>query len=293
MTSPHLILLDCHWWEVVCKLKEGLENVIKAGFEVLFGAFYTAITFVVTEAVKLILKTVGTIWLKVETPGIEGGGRSGPTIDFMQGRVMWLALLVATASVVIAGIKMAWTMRGDEMMPMLKSLLTFMIATVFGIVLVNILVQIGNDFSDWVVRDPGGGKTFEERIDAAMDADIPGKLIFVLTVGVGAIVTSIIQIGLMIVRNGMLVVLVGVLPLAAAATNTEMGQAWFRKLVGWLVAFIAYKPVAALIFAASLRMMGDGSDAGWKSATTGVAMMVMSVIALPALIKFVTPRAGG
>ncbi len=293
MRSPHLILLDCHWWEVICKLKEGLENVIKAGFDLLFGVFYEIITWLVVQAVKFIMKTVGTIWLDVPTPGIEGGGGSRPTVDFMQGRVMWLALLVATMSVVIAGIKMAWTMRGDELMPMMKSLMTFMVATLFGIAFVNILVQIGNEFSDWVIRDPGGGMSFDERIDAAMDADIPGKLIFALTIGVGAIVTSIVQIGLMIVRNGMLVILVGVLPLAAAATNSEMGQMWFRKLVGWLVAFIMYKPAAALIFAASLRMMGGGEGADWKSATTGVGMMVMSVIALPALIKFVSPRGGG
>jgi hypothetical protein len=36
-----------------------------------------------------------------------------------------------------------------------------------------------------------------------------------------------------------------------------------------------------------------GSSAGWKEASTGVAMMVMAVIALPALLRFVSPNTGG
>jgi hypothetical protein len=36
-----------------------------------------------------------------------------------------------------------------------------------------------------------------------------------------------------------------------------------------------------------------GSSSGWKEASTGVAMMVMAVIALPALLRFVSPNTGG
>ena len=59
----------------------------------------------------------------------------------------------------------------------------------------------------------------------------------------------------MIVRYGMLVLLVGVLPLTAAATNTEMGMMWFKRALGWLGGFILYKPVAALIYATAIKLM--------------------------------------
>jgi hypothetical protein len=114
-----------------------------------------------------------------------------------------------------------------------------------------------------------------------------------LLLGFALIVSSIIQIGLMFVRNGMLILLIGVLPLAAAATNTEMGKIWFRKLIGWLLAFVAYKPVAALIYAAGFRLFTDqsGGVAGMIRVTTGVTMLVMAVVAMPALIRFVAPKA--
>jgi hypothetical protein len=96
----------------------------------------------------------------------------------------------------------------------------------------------------------------------------------------------------MIVRYGMLVLLVGVLPLTAAATNTEVGMAWFKRAVSWLAAFILYKPLAALIYATAIRLVGTPAiapDANLK-VVTGVTMMLMAVVALPALLRFVSPK---
>jgi hypothetical protein len=288
-----LLISLCSWWNIACKIGEKLNDAFAFVMKGIFTIFYDVITELVTIAVKFIVKTVGMMWLDVPNPNIgDAAGNANPAVDFMQGRIMYLAVVCATISVIIAGMRMAWTQRGETLMPMFKSLLTFLVATLLGVALISVLIDITNDFSAWVVRDPGGGMTFNQRIDKAFDADFPGKLLFVLTVGIAAIVTSIVQIGLMFVRNGMLVLLVGVLPLAAAATETELGKAWFRKICGWIAAFLAYKPVAALIYGASLRMMGT-DDGNWATAATGVAMMLMSVIAMPALIKFVAPATGG
>ena len=52
----------------------------------------------------------------------------------------------------------------------------------------------------------------------------------------------------------MLILLLGVLPIAAAATNTEMGRGWFKQIIAWLLAFILYKPVAAIVYATAIRL---------------------------------------
>ncbi|MGC5301772.1 hypothetical protein, partial [Escherichia coli] len=62
--------------------------------------------------------------------------------------------------------------------------------------------------------------------------------LLIIILGLIAILATAFQIVLMIARGGMLVILTGILPLSAAATNTEMGKGWFKKNVGWLVAFI-------------------------------------------------------
>ena len=50
-----------------------------------------------------------------------------------------------------------------------------------------------------------------------------------IVLGIIAFLATVIQIMLMLVRGGMLVLLVGTLPLVAAFSNTEMGLQWFRK----------------------------------------------------------------
>jgi hypothetical protein len=60
----------------------------------------------------------------------------------------------------------------------------------------------------------------------------------VIVLGLIASLAAFVQIVLMVARSGMLVILAGILPISAAATNTEMGKGWFRKCVGWLVAFL-------------------------------------------------------
>ena len=61
----------------------------------------------------------------------------------------------------------------------------------------------------------------------------------------------------MVVRSGMLVILAGILPTTAAFTNTEMGRQWFQKAVGWTIAFILYKPAAAIVYSVAFLLMGS------------------------------------
>ena len=70
-----------------------------------------------------------------------------------------------------------------------------------------------------------------------------------IVLGIVAFLATVIQIMLMLVRGGMLVLLVGTLPLVAAFSNTEMGMQWFRKASAWLMAFALYKPAAAVVYA--------------------------------------------
>ncbi|MEK8229335.1 hypothetical protein NKG05_30670 [Oerskovia sp. M15] len=93
--------------------------------------------------------------------------------------------------------------------------------------------------------------------------------------------------------RGMLVILTGILPLSASFTNTEMGKNWFRKCVSWLVAFILYKPAAAIVYAAAFQLVGQGSfeddGSGLLAVLTGLMLMTIALFAMPALMRFVTP----
>jgi hypothetical protein len=114
-----------------------------------------------------------------------------------------------------------------------------------------------------------------------------------IVLGLIGLLASLVQVVLMVVRSGMLVILAGILPTTAAFTNTEMGKQWFQKAVGWTIAFILYKPAAAIVYSVAFLLMGngDGKDVLIRS-ITGFTLMVVALFALPALMRFVTPMVG-
>jgi type IV secretory pathway TrbL component len=101
----------------------------------------------------------------------------------------------------------------------------------------------------------------------------------------------------MFLRSAMIVILIGVLPVIAAGTATEDGMQRYKRAAGWLFAAIIYKPIAAVIYSIGfLLLRGDteptGIDAvakGLYSVTLALVVIVMALVALPALIKFVAP----
>jgi uncharacterized membrane protein HdeD (DUF308 family) len=102
--------------------------------------------------------------------------------------------------------------------------------------------------------------------------------LLIIILGLIAILAAAFQIVLMVARGGMLVILAGILPLSASFTNTEMGKSWFKKCIAWLVAFILYKPAAAIVYAAAFQLVGtdvfsdDGT--GLLAVLTGLMLMV-------------------
>jgi len=116
-------------------------------------------------------------------------------------------------------------------------------------------------------------------------------LMLTIVLGLFAVVGALIQVMLMYFRTAILVLLVGVWPMASAATNTEWGRNWNRKVVGWIGAFLLYKPAAATVYAASAILLSKSQ--GISGVLSAVALLILGVVALPALIRLCTPEAGG
>src|SRR5207248_9543444 len=120
---------------------------------------------------------------------------------------------------------------------------------------------------------------------AGLAGTVPTAFIAIV-LGILAFLAPLIQIMLMLVRGGMLVLLIGTLPLIAAFSNTEMGLQWFRKASAWLIAFALYKPAAAVVYAVAFDLAGQP---GALALLDGVMMLVLAILALPALLRFVVP----
>ena len=228
-----------------------------------------------------------------------------PTVAFIQNSLWWYMIAVAVVGVIFGAVRMAWEQRAEPGKDLVKSLMTLVVVSGAGLTAVSLLVAAGDSFSVWLLNGSLGCDIADTN-GTCFGGNMAGLLalttnpatgglgaILIIVLGLLAILGSVVQILLMIVRAGMLVVLAGVLPVSAAATNTETGRNMFRKTVGWLLAFILYKPAAAIVYATAFKLSGtsifkdDGS--GLISVIVGLTLMAVALVALPALMSLIVP----
>ena len=93
-------------------------------------------------------------------------------------------------------------------------------------------------------------------------------------------------------RAGMLPVLVALAGVFSVMSYTQAGDSSFKKVLGWLATFLAYKPAAALFMATGSAIMvtaGMGDD----SATITVFLQIGVIAMLPLLVRWIVPAAQG
>ena len=233
-------------------------------------------------------------------------GGSSSTVGFLQNSLWYYVGGLAVLSVIIGGIRMAWEQRAQPGKDVIQSLITLVVVSGAGLAVITLAVTAADAFSVWVlngatdcdVSAAGASQCFGTNIATmvALTSTSPIGLIGILVLGTIALLMTYVQVALMVVRGGLLVILAGVLPLTASFTNTQMGKQWFGKIIGWTLAFILYKPAAALIYAAAFSLTGTDAfqkdGGGIWSILTGLALMLMALIALPALLRFVAPMTG-
>ena len=268
---------------------------VKQGCDVLGGAVSDAAGGVFDAAVGKIadgfakaIQLVVTFWTGVKVPGLSAG--SGP-VGELRADTAWLTAFIAVVSVLVCAARLALTRSSRPAGEAFKGLLILVVTSGCGVAAVNALVVFGDSYSGWVLDRSTGGQLGERLAKFAVLSSIsgvgPGLLLIVALLGIMA---SIAQLGLMLVRVGVVTIFAGLLPLAAAGTSTQTGMDYFKRMTSWLLAFVLYKPAAATVYASAFLMIGDGKDA--TSVLAGLFMLVLAIVALPALLRLITPMVG-
>ena len=250
----------------------------------------------ILEGMSQMVTTLSTFWVDMPTVNLASadGTTASPVVSMVNSELVPWTLALAVLAVIVGGIRMIWEQRGAPLKDLLRSLMTLTLVSGIGLGVISILVIAADAFSVAIINRSTDGKGFAEAMNVLVMTNQTGIGVFVLIVlGLVGLIASLVQIVLMVVRSGMLVILAGILPTTAAFTNTEMGRQWFQKAVGWTIAFILYKPAAAIVYSVAFLLMGNtqGKDALIGS-ITGFTLMIVALFALPALMRFVTPMVG-
>ncbi|MFJ8335302.1 hypothetical protein [Streptomyces sp. NPDC094437] len=252
------------------------------------------------KAASTTVKALGSAWMDLGTPDL--GADSGP-VALLRGSTLWFTSFTAVLCLLIAAGHLAWQRRSDPARQALQGLLNLVVVSAAGVATVNLLAVAGDRFSVWIIDRSTGCEQisstgepvaacvaeFDKRTSAMLALGGTDSSFLVLVMAVLVIVASIAQIALMIMRMAMLVILSGTLPLSAAASTTPTGRVWFRRSVGWLLAFVLYKPAAAVVYAAAFSMAGQQQDNQVVSMVSGVVLIVLACFTLPALMRFAAP----
>jgi len=235
------------------------------------------------NAANSILQTLVTAWTAVPTQ--LGGAQAGAATSLIQGDLLGVEVWVGVIGVIVAAARMALFRRGEPFRQVVSGLLNMIVIGGAGIVAINLLATAGDGLSNYLLSNGFGQANNSFNLGLAVITE-PFLL---LVLSILAIVSLLVQVALIILRSALLVVLAGVWPVAAAASMTSAGAQWFRKLNGWILAFLLYKPAAAVCYAAAFKLMQGGGLSPVMAQIEGVVLIILATLTLPALLRFVVP----
>ncbi|KAF4410148.1 MULTISPECIES: hypothetical protein [Streptomyces] len=251
------------------------------------GKVMETIARYLAEGAESMLDSLTRFWMEIDVED------TGPTEQIL-GELDWIVGYVAVASLLIAAFRMAVDRKGQPMQAAFSGLWRIILVSTVVVTVVQSLVKASDAYAVYIfdAATPGEGTPrgmgevlgMGSLVDLAEDN--PG---LVVILGIVIMLAAFVQMVLMIIRTGVLVMLVGTLPLAAAASMSGWGTGWWKRHIGWLAAWLLYKPAAALIFYCA-RLMTDAEDE-IVQAVSGLTMIILGVLALPALLKLVLPAA--
>jgi hypothetical protein len=249
------------------------------------GGVLGGIALAVMAGVKWIVANTATWWIQIPSPDLA----AEPAVTLIQQWQLPITAAVAVGGVVAAGARMALTRRANPLLDVSGGLLTIAAATTLGSAAIALLLKAGDAWSTWILQVSTGGH-FTQRMDLVLQLGGGAAAAVVLVFGLIAIVLSLVQAILMLFRQAALLILAGVLPLAAAGSIAPLTRTWVRKVTAWTLALICYKPAAAAVYATAFTMVGSGRSP--RTALMGFVMMLLSVLMLPALMRFFTWTTG-
>lgn len=248
------------------------------------------------------LQAVMTLWMDFR---IDGG-----TVDAqIQGvkNITWgLSAILLVLSFIISGGRMAASRRKgmtDELTDSGSIVGRYLIFSLAVPAAIPGAVLASDVLSEWIMTSFGASD--ESRIfeAAALDESMAGPILMLVLAGV-ALAGSVMQIIALAVRVLILPLVAGLAPLFASASFSEVGRGAVQSMVSWLIAAIAFKPVASLLYVVAFWVISDiqsGTVTGLGENNVFAAIMCALLMALagfsaPALMRVIAPMvsaAGG
>ncbi|WP_194817932.1 hypothetical protein [Nocardia sp. XZ_19_385] len=279
----------------VCQLgrlgSQAASDVASSSFDKLVDAFVASLADILQWAL--------TWWLDIPSPSLatpsgEPGALMGSIRDYTSG----LQVLLLSGGIMFAAARLALAKRGGLAGEAQESFMMFAKAVFASAMFAGVVAagtRAGDEFSHWVLYD-------------VTEADAPGVIArlagfdlrhgtsfgsgLLLILALLGIVSALVQLVMLVVRQALLILVVAAIPIAAAASGMGPGAQAYKKMLAWALAFVLWKPVGALVYAIAFTAAGapsPGQQQDPQLILLGLLLLVMVPITLPALMRLIAP----
>ncbi|AMM34806.1 Epstein-Barr nuclear antigen 1 (EBNA-1) (plasmid) [Sinomonas atrocyanea] len=249
----------------------------------------------VIEAWGKSIAWLGTFWVNADTTPVITPGtvdQQSDVVWWAQNQLWWYTLVLVVFGILVGAGRLVWEQRKEHLTGIVKQLITFILVTGSGVAVLQLLITGFDEMAKALLANATKGTGFAQSVAGMISLTGGLGVLLAILFGLIAVLVSLVQLVMMVFRSGILILLAGGLPTAAAFTNTETGKQWFQRFLSWLIAFTLYKPAAALCYAVAFKLTASdifaSADGGVK-VIVGLSLMVLALVALPALMRLVTP----
>lgn len=213
--------------------------------------------------------------------------------DWVRMQVDPFFIIAAVLGVFVAGYRLVTSQEGRDLVPLGKAMMWAIVTAVCLAGAVNLLTGTVDAWTSGVLDNAS-----RMMKDAWDHNSIAASEFFHLDPLLAVLMTVVLWICNLVgkiftyLRAGILPILVGVAPVFAAMSWNEQGKQSFARVMGWLVAFLLYKPVAALTMATGAAIMVT-AGANDDSQVITLTLTIMVVVMLPAMVKTIVPAVAG
>lgn len=231
------------------------------------------------------------------------------TLQSVFNSTSWIVMAIAVISIMVTIMRMFWTLQASEGQNILRLLFNIVASTTVVLGMTIMLVEFSDRASPWLMMKIAGmgeseyaglakDEAFAKRligIDPGGGTQALGNLALIaILMLVLTTIGVLMQWIFLIVRSPILIIMVAFVPIFAAASGTRQGQERLRKSLMFLLAFILYKPVVAIIYGVGLRLMKaeDQTSDPIFQFLWGSMIILLAAVALPAMVNLFVREAG-
>ena len=200
--------------------------------------------------------------------------------------IRWLSAAGLALSLVLAGAGLSLRRRGADLAALVIGVGRFLLVCSAGWLVLAWAWSASDALARWILGGSLDAGAYSRELAGALDEVEP---VLALTLSVAGIASCLLLVAVILARFALAMVLTVTLPVVAAVSVTRSPLV-LRRTVGWLIAVLAFRPLAYVVFRAGQQLHDSTSD-GLLALVIAVVTFGAAAAVLPLSARVVSGRA--